>query len=88
MVINPAVDLDYAFSLTVGDYAFIASTDLDGDGVLCEDGEYCGAWPVLGDPYSVSVFEGLTLTHIDFQLVRISGVGTLQVGGRTVRLTR
>ncbi len=86
VVVNPSQTLSYEFgTLPVGDYAFIASTDLDEDGVLCEDGEYCGAWPVFGDPFVLTVFEGLTWTNVNFGLTRVSDIGTLQ-RGRPIRL--
>ncbi len=50
--------LEYAFeSLEVppGQYWIIAGTDRDGDGSICDPGEACGMYPVLGNPNTITV---------------------------------
>ena len=82
VVVNPASHLDFNFAaLPVGDYVLLASTDLDRDGVVCEDGEYCGAYPVLSDPVVVSIFQGLTWTGANFAVDKLTGVGDLATRG-------
>jgi len=48
----------YAWSFTgvpAGDYLVIAGTDSDDDGLICDAGEACGAWPTLGVPTVIGV---------------------------------
>jgi serine protease len=42
-------------SVPSGRYWLLASTDYDGDGVLCELGEACGIYPFVGAPLTVDV---------------------------------
>jgi len=67
----------YAFSdLPAGRYTLLASTDHDGDGVLCETGDLCGAYPVLNQPVAIEVAAGDTVTGRDFTLTyQGDGVG-------------
>ncbi|MFN4263391.1 MAG: S8 family serine peptidase [Thioalkalivibrionaceae bacterium] len=42
---------EYPFQFTrvpPGSYRLIAGTDMDNDGMICDPGEACGAWPTLG----------------------------------------
>ena len=63
------------------DYFFRATTDLDGDGVSCEAGDYCGAFPVLGEPRRVTVIAGSPTQSIDF-VVSPSSSTTVSTAGR------
>ena len=74
--VNPAGSLDFSLPVVpVGTYLVVAGTDLDGDGTLCEDGDYCGAWPLLGEPATVQVIQGLESAHVDFQVGLPATVG-------------
>jgi len=42
-------------SVSTGSYRIAAGTDLDGDGTICDPGEACGAYPVLGNVSPVSI---------------------------------
>jgi serine protease len=74
--VNPAASLEYSIPVVpIGRYIVVAGTDLDGDGTLCEDGDYCGAWPLLGEPATVEVIQGLESTGVDFQVELPATVG-------------
>lgn len=47
----------YAFALNVpaGRYLLISGTDSDEDGLICDDGEACGAFPTLDSPQTLTV---------------------------------
>ena len=48
--------VSYRFSaIPAGDYLIVAGTDMNNDGFICDDGEACGAYPVLSSPEVVSV---------------------------------
>lgn len=58
----------YQYSFTnvpPGDYLVAAGTDSDDDGLVCDAGEACGAWPTLGVPTAFSVSTA-NLTGVDF----------------------
>ena len=77
VVVNPAVSLDFAFpSLPIGEYVFVASSDVDGDGERCEVGDHCGGFPILGDLESVRVIQGVTRTGVGFDVTRTIGAGS------------
>lgn len=60
-------DIPFQLSgLAAGDYVIIASTDVDNDYAICEDGEACGAYPTLADN-EVITLSGSNLSGIDFQ---------------------
>ena len=83
VVVNPLTSLTYAFpSIPIGDYRLVASTDLDQDGVLCEDGEYCGSFPLLSDPETVTVFQSVTRPNVNFSLTRQSSLNIAGVRER------
>lgn len=74
--VNPAGSLLFSIPVVpVGDYIVVAGTDLDGDGTPCEDGDYCGAWPLLGQPATVQVIQGLESENLDFQVSIPATVG-------------
>jgi serine protease len=75
-VVNPRTGLSFLFgALSVGRYRFFASTDVDRDGVLCEEGEYCGAFPLLSDPAIVDLVAGNDYSGLTFPVNLVSGVG-------------
>jgi serine protease len=73
-----AADYAYAFAnVPAGTYTLLASTDGDGDGTLCEPGDLCGSYPVVGEPVAIEVTAGTTVTGRDFSLTyQGTGVGT------------
>ncbi len=75
-VVNPRTGLSFYFAaIPVGRYRFVASTDIDRDGVACEEDEYCGAYPVLADPAIVDLIAGSPVTGIVFPVLLENGVG-------------
>ena len=53
---EPAGDFKYRIlPLVVGDYLIAAGTDLDDDGFICDEGEFCGFFPVTNQPTTVQV---------------------------------
>jgi hypothetical protein len=61
-------DRGYAYEfpeVPPGRYLLVAGVDPDGDGVICEAGEYCAAYPALSNPQPVVVGAGEALTGLD-----------------------
>jgi len=60
----------YTFSsVSLGEYTIRSSSDLDNDGILCELGESCGAYPLLGSTISSTIIvDGINtnLNNLDF----------------------
>ena len=55
---------EYEYSLndvTPGDYILVAGTDLDSNGLICENGEACAEYPSAGSREVFSIGEGETL---------------------------
>lgn len=76
VVVNPAISLDYVFQgLVAGEYVFTAATDVDGDGVYEEFGEYQGAFPVLSDPIHLNVIANVTWFGVDFDVTLQRSLG-------------
>ena len=46
-------------------YLVVAGTDSDDDGLICDDGEACGAWPTIGVPTPITV-DGADVAGLDF----------------------
>jgi serine protease len=62
---------NYAFDfsdLPPGQYVLYAGTDRDNDGVVCEVGDLCGAWPSLIQPQSVTVSAGQAVPGANFSV--------------------
>ena len=71
VVVNPATGLDYVFAgLPVGQYVFLASSDVDNDDERCEVGDFCGGFPTRDDLLPRTVVRGFTLRGIDFDVER------------------
>ena len=52
-------------------YAFVAAgSDDDNNGYICEEGEFCGFYPVFSDSETISVEANRTIRNIDFGLAR------------------
>ncbi len=67
VVVTPRQGLDFTFSyLEPGSYLVAAGTDMDDDGYICDDGEWCGMYPVASDPVPIQLAPGETRTGIDF----------------------
>jgi subtilisin family serine protease len=67
--VNPTTSLSFFFAaLPTGSYYFRATTDLDGDGVECEEGDYCGGYPIASHPDPVAIIAGTATTAIDFSV--------------------
>ena len=81
---NPTTSLSWSFAtLPAGDYRFVAGSDLDGDGVTCEEGDYCGVYPRAGDAQVVHVGTGAVITGLDFRVGTDSTLsGAAAAGGR------
>lgn len=48
-----AVNFNFA-GVAAGRYLLAAGTDADNDGVICDEGEACGEYPLYGEPVAVS----------------------------------
>lgn len=67
--VNPAESLDFSISgLPPGEVLLFAGSDLDVDGYICDEGEVCGAWPVLSQPQALAVPPGGVLSGLSFQV--------------------
>jgi serine protease len=56
--------------MDIGYLLVAAGTDSDGDGYICEEGEYCGLYPVFSDAVNVRVQANETTRNIDFAVSR------------------
>ena len=54
------------FPFPSGNYLILAGTDNDHDGFICDDGEFCGTFPVSNQPLPVTVEAGLDTSGVDF----------------------
>ena len=53
---EPSGDFKYRIlPILVGDYLIAAGTDLDDDGFICDEGEFCGFYPVTNRPTTVQI---------------------------------
>lgn len=68
---------NYAFSVVEGDYLLIAGTDSDDDGLICDEGEACGAFPSLDSPASIRL-QGTPRVGVDFAVSFDLSVTTTQ----------
>jgi serine protease len=74
----------YPFSFTgvpTGSYYLVAGTDSDDDGLICDAGEACGAWPTLGVPTPLEV-AGASVTGLTFVVGFDGGLALQSVGAR------
>jgi serine protease len=56
-LINPT-DGTYDFqfdAVDVGDYRLVVGSDMDNDGLICDAGEACGAYPTLNEPEDLAI---------------------------------
>jgi serine protease len=69
--------------VTLAQVSVVAGGDLDFDGVICQRGEACGAWPVLAPGRDLSVIElSADRNDIDFQVAPLSGMSVLGATGQ------
>jgi serine protease len=54
--------------------AVFAGTDLDNDGLICDQGEACGAFPVLGSQTEIIEPNGANQTGVDFAVQAQTGL--------------
>lgn len=77
-------DFQYRISpLPAGGYVLAAGTDNDDDGFICDEGEFCGLYPVSNDPVPVEVEGNRTTTGINFAVQR-PGLDPAAVGNREI----
>ncbi|HXX48002.1 MAG TPA: S8 family serine peptidase, partial [Myxococcota bacterium] len=56
----------YSFAnIPQGDYLLIAGTDMDNDGLICDPGEACGAYPTLDLPGAITLDQDLSGQDFD-----------------------
>lgn len=68
-------DYEYQFSPTfAGEYVIAAGTDDDENGFICEEGEYCGLYPVFSRPDLVPVEMNRDTAGVDFLVERLVGL--------------
>ena len=57
---------EYQFDgVSPGEYFVVSGTDLDNDGLICDAGEACGAFPTVALPSSVRITNE-DVTGVDF----------------------
>jgi serine protease len=61
-------------SVTAGSYNVIAGSDLDNDGIICDPGEACGAYPTIDLPAILNAATS-NLTGIDFATGFVPAIG-------------
>jgi serine protease len=89
VVVNPQTGLDFHFpALPVGTYYLYAGTDLDDDDFICDEGEWCGAWPVQGDARLVTVTRNADTGGIEFNLVPDTGISSAAAAARCTGIRR
>ncbi|SFR52763.1 serine protease [Marinobacter daqiaonensis] len=72
-----------------GQYLLVAGTDLDNNGIICENGEACAEYPVTGSPQPISVgdngISGLDMTT-SFQRPTLAEMGLPRYGFEGYRI--
>ena len=70
---------DFLFTgAPAGSYYLVAGTDQDDDGLICDAGEACGAWPTMGTATPVVV--GANVSGLDFTVGFGTGAGIQSAG--------
>jgi serine protease len=73
--------VDYTISdVPAGRYNVVAGTDIDNDNVICQSGEACGAYPSLGNMFTILI-NGTDTTGVVFNVDIVSGIGTSSASG-------
>lgn len=67
VVLDPSVTSAFSFpELPPGVYVVAAGTDLDDDGLICDEGEWCGVYPVTGEPVPMVLGAGDVRSGVEF----------------------
>ena len=67
IVLSPGGGSDFVFpELPPGVYVLAAGTDLDDDGLICDEGEWCGMYPVASEPVPMVLSDGDDRSGIEF----------------------
>lgn len=81
---------NYAYrspGLPAGSYFIVAGSDRDNDGLVCDNGEACGLFPLTDSPTAITVEEG-DVTAIDFPVALsfplASAAATFRVDGQLI----
>ena len=92
IVVEP-VNGVYSYSMTVPGIeklVILAGSDTDNDGAICNRGEACGAYPLLGDGQTEILQPRGDLSGMDFSLVPFGGINAesasirLEAGGKSM----
>ena len=72
-IAGTSTDVDSSFKfeippITTGVYFIAAGSDLDEDGFICDEGEYCGFYPVTSQPSLIEVQSNKTTGDITFTI--------------------
>ena len=70
------------FPFVSGEYLILGGTDNDDDGFICDEGEFCGTFPVSNQPVPVTVEAGLDTSGIDFTVEVEDELSTLSTRRR------
>ena len=72
--VNPTRTLDFSFpSIPIGTYVIVAGSDIDGDGEICEAGDYCGGYPIATSLEPITVLANIATTGLRFDAKRDEG---------------
>ncbi len=70
------------YPFPAGEYLILAGTDRDDDGFICDEGEFCGSFPVSSQPLPVKVEAGLDTSGIDFTVAVEEEITPSSAAGR------
>lgn len=80
-------DSSYGFvDLPVGTYLLVASTDLNNDGIICDETEFCGGFPVLSWLEPVPVIPNVFLTGVNFSIGRYFELQSVKNPARAISI--
>ncbi len=91
---STSLDDEFQFRISpvlAGSYLVVGGTDNDQDGFICDDGEFCGLFPVANQPALVEVEANRTRTRVDFSVqppgFEPTGLGKIPPEGWPIRLS-
>ena len=70
------------YPFPAGEYLILAGTDRDDDGFICDEGEFCGSFPVSSQTLPVKVEAGLDTSGIDFTVAVEEEITPSSAAGR------
>ena len=79
---------EYSYSITgidPGDYHILAGSDLDNNLFICEAGESCGSYPILGDAAVITVDQDIS--NLDFDISFNQNLGSSQFFSLSVEVS-